>query len=224
MSLTEEEKQKIIEQEEYRLKVKEQEAFRSQIQNTSTNNDGKSKGTSTKTIVWVILILLFIVSIFVLSKKGEEYRQDISPLTTSVSKNTNNLPQNTNINVTRQTVIQALKSYSFKKSKEYKSGQENYTAKNNIYQIELLGPSDNLNSASFTVYLTKGTQEERLSAMKSMTLFGNSVDMACGEWFTDQLIKEADKTKIYSNNEIACGRHLSFYYFPGDTFTFGIEP
>jgi hypothetical protein len=219
MALTEEEKAKIQEEEAYRAEARNK--LNQQTPNPSTTPP-KKKGIGCLGIIGILFVFGIVMAGIVQIANPAQRSSDTAP-----EIGTENLTKSTatNINISRQTIVSALKDYSFRKEAELKTGQENYVARNNVAEIQLLGSTDNLNSASFTVYLTKGTAGERVVAMSAMTLFGSSVDIACGKWFTNQVVSmNSDKTKIYTKSEFACGRKLSFYYYPGDTFTFGIEP
>jgi hypothetical protein len=87
MSLTEEEKQKIIEEEEYRQKVREQEAYRVQLR---TQPKGNSKDNHKKMLI-LFGILLLIGLLSYLFNEGETFRKNNLP--TAVSNNESPAPK-----------------------------------------------------------------------------------------------------------------------------------
>lgn len=212
MALTDEEKRKIEEEERYRAELKKQ------LGNETEPKKEEKKGIGC--LAWCAIIFIILITLGALISSSSSGNKPPTLDTTNSKK-----PSiNSYINVTRQTIIQALKDYTFKKESELIKGQENYIAKDKVTEIQLLGSSDNLNSASFTVHLTQGTVGDRTVAMTAMVPFAGSVDELCVKWLIEQVERAHDNiSTTYSNTEIACGRKLSYFYFPNDSMTFGVQ-
>lgn len=219
MALTEADKKRIEAEEEYRQKVREEQGYRSQLQEKP-----KKKGRAGK------LFLIFIGVVIVLSIVLSSSSSDSS--NTNTSSNTNNYQISTKIgqiNVSRSTLMSELKSvgYSFRKDNPI-NGEENYMGTKGKGEVQLIGKEENLSNATFTAYMgfdSNGTVDSSVLAQTEMLVFASTIDRTCADWLA-QRVKEAvaSKEAVYKKTGEYCNRQLTLYYFPGESFTFGVEP
>lgn len=219
MALTEADKKRIEDEEAYRQKVREEQSYRSQLQEKP-----KKKGRVGK------LFLIFIGVVIVLSIMLSSSSPDSS--NTNTSQNTKNYQISSKtgqIDVSRSALMNELKGagYSFKKDSPI-NGEENYMGTKGKGEVQLLGKEENLSNATFTAYMgfdTNGTVDSSVLAQTEMLVFASTIDKACANWLA-QRVKEAiaSKETVYKKSGEYCNRQLTLYYFPGESFTFGVEP
>jgi len=107
-------------------------------------------------------------------------------------------------------------------------GLENYVVSKRGITAQLLGPADNLSSASITVILgtDKKANYKRLLVMK---FFATWVDKSSGEWFLTQVGNTTSRglTKEYTNEKIFGQRVYKFMFLPqrgGNLYGLSIRP
>jgi len=219
MALTEAEKKRIKEEETYRQKIREEQGSRSQLQEKP-----KKKSRAGK------LFLIFIGIVIVLSIMLSSSPSDSSNNNTSQNANSFQVSSKTGqINVSRSVLMSELKNagYSFRKDNPI-NGEENYMGTKGKGEVQLLGKEENLSNATFTAYMgfdANGTVDSSVLAQTEMLVFASTIDKACANWLTQRMKEaEANQDVVYKKTGEYCDRQLTLYYFPGESFTFGVEP
>lgn len=235
MTLSEEEKKRIEEEEAYRQKVREEQTYRSQL---NEDKEPKKKSIGCLGTIFILILIFGLLPILIITvinprKQLEKAKQQSTENNTSVGITTKpedyDAKRKKHIDVSRKTIMDIFKGkgYVFKNDKPVNE-LESYLGTKGKGTIQLIGTEDNLNSISFLAEMGSdpdGTVGKSTLAQTEMILMAATVDKECSDWLMGEIHKMAENLyDMYTNEETACGRKLGIIYLPGHSTSFGIDP
>ena len=160
-------------------------------------------------------------------QKSQEQAEKAKIETTSTRQES----ESKGIGVSRSEIIDVLEKpdigFSFSKGIPI-DGQDNYVADQGGNVVQLIGPEENLNSASIIAILG-GDIGQNLLSLVMVVGIANIVDESSTDWVTQQFEKTAESpTKPYSNTKTFGQKEYKISFEPseliGNWFTLTITP
>ena len=227
MTLTEEDKKRIEEEELYRQKVREEQLH----PNHQLNENKKPKKKLTRWWIVLIGIVLFAGIIRMLFSSNSTH----TPIPQTINNSTPtpidfDALRKKHINISRKVMMDTFKKegFVFKKfNTGNKLNMDSYIGTKDKAAIELTGNEDNLYAISFNADMgfdPDGTIGKSLVAQSQMLYFASLINKESVEWLTNEIQKAAaNPGLLYNNQAEVSGRNYSYNCVPAITCLFNVE-
>jgi len=236
MTLSEEEKEKIKEEEEYRNSI------RNELKKGEIESNHKENNNGIRTRWWHVLIAIIIfVSIIKLISLMSNQSGTVNSPNPQTTSNTITTATPTpvdiealrkkHINISRKFMMDTFKKegFVFKKfNTGNKLNMDSYIGTKDKAAIELTGNEDNLYAISFNADMgfdPDGTVGKSVVAQSQMLFFASLINKESVEWLTNEIHKAAaNPEQLYNNQAEVSGRKYSYDCVPAIMCLFSIEP